>query len=142
MSQAEEFVDQGESIKKLYQENISDKISNIDEAYKNELDSAKEPHNKAKIKGRIAEEKENVLRSYSKDRIAEIDTLFKKINENGLPIGWNQKNWDDTRNDWLMSIVGWFLAAIAISMGAPFWFDLLIKLVNIRRAGIKPKDED
>ena len=37
-------------------------------------------------------------------------------------------------------ILGWFIAAVGISFGAPFWFDLLGKLVNIRRAGIKPAD--
>jgi hypothetical protein len=29
-------------------------------------------------------------------------------------------------------IIGWLLTAIAISLGAPFWFDMLNKLVNLR----------
>jgi hypothetical protein len=37
-------------------------------------------------------------------------------------------------------IIGWIIAAAFISFGAPFWFDLLGKFVNIRRAGIKPAD--
>lgn len=37
------------------------------------------------------------------------------------------------------AIVGWGLSAIAISMGAPFWFELLNKVVNIRNTGAKPK---
>lgn len=37
-------------------------------------------------------------------------------------------------------IIGWLIAAAFISFGAPFWFDLLGKFVNIRRAGIKPAD--
>ena len=32
-------------------------------------------------------------------------------------------------------IMGWVLTAFAISLGAPFWFELLSKLVAIRRAG-------
>ncbi|MBW4638417.1 MAG: hypothetical protein KME05_09290 [Gloeocapsa sp. UFS-A4-WI-NPMV-4B04] len=35
-------------------------------------------------------------------------------------------------------VLGWALSAIAISMGAPFWFDLLGKVVNVRNTGPKP----
>jgi hypothetical protein len=37
---------------------------------------------------------------------------------------------------------GWLLAAMAISMGAPFWFDLLGKVVNFRNAGSKPASSE
>ncbi len=36
---------------------------------------------------------------------------------------------------------GWILTALAISMGAPFWFDLLNKLVALRSSN-KPKEDD
>ncbi|MBE9028970.1 hypothetical protein IQ266_04230 [filamentous cyanobacterium LEGE 11480] len=39
----------------------------------------------------------------------------------------------------LRMISGWFISGIAIGMGAPFWFDLLSRLVNVRNAGGKPK---
>jgi hypothetical protein len=42
----------------------------------------------------------------------------------------------------LIQVLGWMLTAIALTLGAPFWFDLLQKFVNIRRAGGKPKRED
>jgi hypothetical protein len=35
-------------------------------------------------------------------------------------------------------ITGWFLSGLAIAMGAPFWFDLLGKVVNVRNTGAKP----
>jgi hypothetical protein len=41
--------------------------------------------------------------------------------------------------DWLGKVLGFFVTALAISLGAPFWFDLLRKLVNIRAAGKKPE---
>ena len=34
--------------------------------------------------------------------------------------------------------MGWALTAIAVSMGAPFWFDLLGKVINVRNTGPKP----
>lgn len=39
----------------------------------------------------------------------------------------------------LRMISGWALSGIAIAMGAPFWFDLLGKVVNVRNSGGKPK---
>lgn len=39
----------------------------------------------------------------------------------------------------LRMISGWVVSGIAIAMGAPFWFDLLGKLVNVRNSGGKPK---
>lgn len=36
---------------------------------------------------------------------------------------------------------GWILTALAISMGAPFWFDLLSKLVSLRSSN-KPREDD
>jgi hypothetical protein len=39
----------------------------------------------------------------------------------------------------LRMLSGWWISGIAIAMGAPFWFDLLGKIVNVRNAGAKPK---
>jgi hypothetical protein len=35
----------------------------------------------------------------------------------------------------LLKVLGWFFTAMAVSYGAPFWFDLLNKLVNLRGNG-------
>jgi len=42
--------------------------------------------------------------------------------------------------DWPQRILGWFLTIVAVSLGAPFWFDVLNKVMNIRSAG-RPPDE-
>ncbi len=63
-----------------------------------------------------------------------------------LPIGWNVTNWQE---QWqfhpqgaivggLKLLAGWLVSAIAISMGAPFWFNLLNKVVNVRNSGKPP----
>jgi hypothetical protein len=36
--------------------------------------------------------------------------------------------------------LGWLLTALAISLGAPFWFDILNKVVSIRAAGKAPEE--
>jgi len=54
-----------------------------------------------------------------------------------LPIGWSQKTYPHQ----IFMGLGWLLTALAISLGAPFWFDLLNKLVNIRHSMGKPEPE-
>lgn len=59
-----------------------------------------------------------------------------------LPIGWNRINLEQQsleERGWIVPYVrrtlGWFVTAIALSMGASFWFDLLSKVVRVRNAG-------
>jgi hypothetical protein len=40
--------------------------------------------------------------------------------------------------DALLILLGWVLTAIAVSLGAPFWFDILNKIINVRNAGKSP----
>ncbi len=39
---------------------------------------------------------------------------------------------------WLLQLAGWGLTGVAVSLGAPFWFDAVNKLINLRLAGDKP----
>lgn len=59
--------------------------------------------------------------------------------ESPLGLGWENMNFSTFDSyDWLAKILGWLVTALAISLGAPFWFDLLRKMVNIRSSGAKP----
>ena len=65
-----------------------------------------------------------------------INNEINQIQSYGL--GWN--NVDVTsmnRDQWGVKLLGWIVTALSISLGAPFWFDLLRKIVNIRSAGNK-----
>lgn len=42
----------------------------------------------------------------------------------------------------LLSIVGWTLTALALSLGAPFWFDLLNRLMKLRGSVATPTSDD
>ncbi len=62
-----------------------------------------------------------------------------------FPIGWTA----DARANWhwrlvpiALSILGWLVTALALTLGAPFWFDLLVKFVNIRGTGPRPPRAD
>lgn len=41
---------------------------------------------------------------------------------------------------WATHLLGWFLTMVALSLGAPFWFDLLKKFINIRNSGQSPAE--
>jgi predicted nucleic acid-binding Zn-ribbon protein len=45
----------------------------------------------------------------------------------------------DTVLYWLLKLSGWIITAMAISLGAPFWFDLLDKVMKIRGTGKQEK---
>jgi hypothetical protein len=55
-----------------------------------------------------------------------------------FPIGWVEANRPGTIGGWLLTGLGWLLTGVAITLGAPFWFDVLGKVSNLRAAGIKP----
>ncbi len=65
---------------------------------------------------------------------------YKKIDGLKLPLFWAKTNQPHGLSGWVVAVVGWLLTAIAISFGAPFWFDALGKLANLRMAGKKPKE--
>jgi hypothetical protein len=70
----------------------------------------------------------------------------------GLPIGWEDGEWPGVRfwspqefvSRWYPPLrshfFGWLLTALAISLGAPFWFDMLNKLIVVRST-VKPREK-
>lgn len=67
--------------------------------------------------------------------ISETLALLDRLN---LPIGW--KELPTTPETWLYKILGLLVTAIAVSLGAPFWFELLGKMINLRMTGKKPAE--
>jgi hypothetical protein len=91
--------------------------------------------------GAFANSPDALKPDFKKDK-EELDSL-------GLPLGWQTgidfihptKNpnfnwWDHV----FLPLIGWLLTAGAISLGAPFWFDLLNKFMVIR-ATVKPHEK-
>ncbi|MGD0876881.1 MAG: hypothetical protein ABSA01_01885 [Anaerolineales bacterium] len=42
---------------------------------------------------------------------------------------------------WLVKILGLLMTGLAAAQGAPFWFDVLGKLVNVRSTGVNPSEQ-
>jgi hypothetical protein len=77
---------------------------------------------------------------------ASLNKLEEMINDqiesvkSPLGLGWKNVDWSEvTWYDVVLKLLGWTVTALAVSLGAPFWFDLLRKLVNIRSSGNKPE---
>jgi hypothetical protein len=61
---------------------------------------------------------------------------YKDLN---LPLGRvDGKLFPDNGEPWGWSLIGWLITGFAVSQGAPFWFDVLNKLVNMRATGEPP----
>lgn len=54
------------------------------------------------------------------------------VRQLGLPIGWSAEN---TEGPFTEQLLGWLVTIAAVSLGAPFWFDLLGKLSQLRGTG-------
>lgn len=80
-----------------------------------------------------------------------VDEIYSELKLKSLPIGWVSELPDKESNFFELisyncekyasfsTVFGWILMAFALHLGAQFWFDALVKLVNIRGAGVKPE---
>jgi hypothetical protein len=77
------------------------------------------------------------------------------LNALGLPMGWTVTpdywRWPDAKlpardrlqviwSGWVVPLLGWLLTGLAATMGAPFWFDVLNKVMVIRST-VKPHEK-
>lgn len=80
---------------------------------------------------------------------SDLTATLDQLQNLGLPIGWpHAPNWAGlfsmaywkTHIPYFVAhhLAGWAVTAAAVSFGAPFWFELIQKLVNLRSAGPKP----
>lgn len=74
----------------------------------------------------------------------------KAMESAGLQFGWTMKFWDDLAKLDLgarllvitQKLAGLLLTAAALTLGAPFWFDMLKKVAQIRSVGRSPTERE
>ena len=74
-----------------------------------------------------------------KQSLEEIKNHLSDLDGVGLPIGWQNEK-DPSAIGILAHIPGWLITALAISLGAPFWFDMLNKIMVVRST-VKPSEK-
>ena len=120
----------------------------------------------------VAYSKNNNPTSDANDKDKDAQKAFQdsvaKLKDTGIPMGWDTTQlkalgldgkeitfsllWEKQNRigPWLsghlgqvfLLIAGWLLTAFAASLGAPFWFDILGRIINIRNAGKAPNEKD
>jgi hypothetical protein len=58
------------------------------------------------------------------------------VNQLKLPLGWGANNAPKSFTAGLRRIPGWLITIAALSLGAPFWFDLLSRVARLRGSGV------
>ena len=93
--------------------------------------------------------------------VDDLQQRIDKLTGLGVPVGWTDEPGDGFRRwpgwwpgdgeaaAWAATwrdtaryhLLGWLLTALAASLGAPFWFDVLNKIITIRSAGRVPEEK-
>jgi hypothetical protein len=89
-----------------------------------------------------------VLETVSKDQPDLQASLAKLQQVSPLPLWWSHYCEDTAKLNgggfalyWLELVLGWIITAAATLFGAPFWFDLLQKVVRLKSAGPSPREK-
>lgn len=64
-----------------------------------------------------------------------VDQSLTTLEQLGIPFGWQTL---PKKEEWINKIIGLLLTTLAVSLGAPFWFDMLNRFINIRGSGSVP----
>lgn len=100
------------------------------------------------------EASEDISASRLRMSVSDIQQIRAQFNEIGLPIGWSagwpapqyaasceaQPRCELSGGTWFQIVIGWLITALAVMLGAPFWFDLLNKFMVIRST-VKPHEK-
>jgi hypothetical protein len=73
-----------------------------------------------------------------KGELQKVESDIESLNSLGVPLGWTA--WPQGSSEWFQLSIGWLLTAFAVSLGAPFWFDMLNKVMVVRST-IKPREK-
>jgi hypothetical protein len=68
---------------------------------------------------------------------------YKSVVQSPLGLGWNEnENGQGGLPWWLVKLAGMILTGIAVTFGAPFWFEVMKKLLSIRSSNVSGGSSD
>ncbi len=73
-------------------------------------------------------------------RVARVEDNLSRLKNLGVPIGWSGEENLKAKYYWFLKVAGILASALAATLGAPFWFDILNRFVDLRST-IKPRDK-
>jgi hypothetical protein len=80
-----------------------------------------------------------LVSNLSPAQLADASSAFRGLNAGSLPIGWEKSPLSYEGGQLAIMAAGWAITASSTLFGAPFWFDLLQKVTNLRGTGPKVK---
>jgi hypothetical protein len=98
------------------------------------------------IRGQAVEMANTIVKTQAnpnKTTLAELEQDLRP-----MPLGWDpapgrlDAGWYKSWFGIFEKSIGWLMTALAITLGAPFWFDLLGKFMSLRTSGAKPPSDD
>ena len=76
----------------------------------------------------------------------EVPAVLDQIKQLQLPLGWSSDDplvaTPDNVPKWLLKVLGLSISVLALSLGAPFWFDVLGKISRLRMTGPPPASSE
>lgn len=85
-----------------------------------------------------------LIQGLSGDQLTDAKSAWNQLSIDELPIGWasppfhfehGKFTWNYPYGQLLLMMAGWLITALSTLFGAPFWFDLLQKVTDLRGAG-------
>jgi hypothetical protein len=96
----------------------------------------------------IAQKSTPVLPSQASGAQSDVKLAFENFSQAvnevqglGIPVGWDDPRNQFTWRNSFVKIFGFLVSAVAASLGAPFWFDVLNKIISIRSTGKAPEEK-
>ncbi|MGB5026597.1 MAG: hypothetical protein WBO44_14675 [Saprospiraceae bacterium] len=108
------------------------KFTNISIPVKSQLDTL----------NKLNRTNDSLLKLCPTQGLSEIDTLSILLTRCPLILKAKNFQYSPNQTGGLETLIGWLITALAITLGAPFWFDLLNKFVSLRGVGTIPKSGD
>jgi hypothetical protein len=93
----------------------------------------------------VARQEQKAIANTINKNLATLKDLNEEIKSIEIPIGWSKEDLKSLSfcefnfYGFIKKIGGLLLTILAVSVGSPFWFDILSKLANLRSSGNKPK---
>ena len=113
-------------------EDATKKVASLTSEFKSSIRNVREGNGEIN-ESKLYDFKGEYINFLNKQKKERLDILTN----DSIPPTEQIKNTVEKQGGWRTVPFGWLITAIAISMGAPFWFDLLSNVVNVRNT-VKP----
>ena len=150
VSLGERMVDQPQALTDIYSSSFQTSLQDLNKVCEQRLSKDSTDSGRAATLKDCETKRLALADSFALKRKQQFSSFNDSLRIWNLPIGWNLLKQRGTpaeaagstsptlSKNWWYWVLGWLISGLAISAGAPFWFQLLNRLVNIRRTGLRP----